>query len=256
MTGAELNGAVGVRAWSTELEEHATILVVEPDEAIISTLILELARERYRLVVARSGHEAIDTLAQAEPRLVMLALTLPDMGGLDVCAYIQTQASVPIVLVSGTGLEGEALASFQAGADGYLTKPYRWRELTARVGAALRRSPPVSRRDGGVWIVGDIELDAGRHEVRVGGRLVVFPLREFELLQALLSSAGKTWTREALMQRIWGETPLSGTKSVDVHVKRIRTRIEDDPSRPTRLLTVRGVGYKYAIADAPQRPPP
>ncbi|MDP9073759.1 MAG: response regulator transcription factor [Actinomycetota bacterium] len=252
--GPEADGAMVVASKPQNTKDGLAILVVEPDDATANAISLELARERYRLVIVRSGQQAIDSLTIVEPALVLLELALPDMGGLALCGHIHARDNSVIILVSGSGSEAEALASFEAGADGYLTKPYRWRELTARIAAVLRRRPPSLPRDGSVLVVGDIELDPGRHEVRVGGRLVTFPLREFQLLRALLSSPGKVWTREALMQRIWGEMPPSGTKSVDVHIKRIRARIENDPSHPIRLLTVRGVGYTYASPPNRMRP--
>ena len=230
---------------------RATILIVEPDKATAVRVTGVLVQEHYQTVSAETGRDAVALLAEVDPNLVLMEWALPDMAGLDLCRYIRAQGTIPVIVASESCSEGDAVASLEAGADGFLTKPYRWRELVARVGAALRRSPrSIRRRDGHVHVVGDITLDADRHEVWVGSREVELPLREFQVLEALLATAGKVWTREALMRRVWGETPASGTKSLAVHVARLRARIEDNPSSPTRILTVRGVGYSYAPGTA------
>ena len=223
-----------------------TILIVEPDEATLASAVTALGL-RFRTVATRSGQEAIGHLSEAEVDLVLVASALPDMGGACLCRHIRAHATSPVVIVAGQDTEADALASFTAGADGYVAKPYRLRELDARVHAALRRAPVRVRHDGEAIVVGDVTLNPERHEVRVRDRVVELPLREFQLLSVLLGQPGKIWSREALMRRIWVETPPSGTKSLDVHVRRIRGRIEDDPSRPSRILTVRGVGYRYAV---------
>lgn len=189
-------------------------------------------------------------MAALEPSLVLLELKLPDMEGLRLCEQIRVRDSPPIILIACGGSEAETLAGFEAGADGYVTKPYRLRELSARIHAALRRAPPSVPLDLMVLTVGDVTLDPSRHEVRVGGSKVDMPLREFELLNLFMTNPGKVLTREALMRRIWGRTPPSGTKSLDVHVRRIRAKIDGDQPSPSRIVTVRGVGYKYAA------PPP
>jgi len=227
-----------------------TILVVEPHEPTAMSVAAILGTG-FRTFTARSGREGIVCLKKTEPNLVLLALLLPDMEGLDLCRFIGSQPSPPVVFVAGRDVESNALASYAAGADGYLPTPYRLREVDARIRAALRRAPATVAHHGEVITAGEVTLSHESHEVRVRGRLVELPLREFELLGVLLARPGKIWGRDALMARIWGERPASGTKSLDVHVRRIRGRIEDDPSRPTRILTVRGVGYQYAVP-APQ----
>ena len=153
-------------------------------------------------------------------------------------------------MVSDTYSETDIVASLEAGADLHLIKPIRGRELAARIGAALRRCEQTpARRVGRVFVVGDVTLDADRHEVWVGARPLDLPMREFQVLEALVGSAGKVWTKEALMRRVWGETPPSGTKSLGVHISRLRARIENDPSSPTRILTVRGTGYTYRAGE-------
>jgi two-component system response regulator RegX3 len=219
-------------------------LVVEPDGPTAEEVVDVLGGD-FRTVIASSGAGAIEHLAVMEADLVLLAFSLPDGEGLDICRRLHDGPVVPVIFVAGLDAEGEALASYAAGADRYILKPYRLRELEARVRAALRRAPATIRHDGG-FSVGDVTVYLERHQVVVRERVVRLPLREFELLAVLIMSAGKVWSRESLMRRIWRETPASGTKSLDVHVRRIRTKIEDDPSQPTHILTVRGVGYRYA----------
>lgn len=226
-----------------------TVLVVQPDADVAEDLALMLALEGFRPVVVRSGAEALTRMATVDPSVVLVDFDLPDSGGgPGLCRQIRAQSGPPVIVLSRSDGEASVLASFDAGAADYMHQLSRLRELAARIRAALRRSPAPLRRHGEVLVVGDLELDVERHEVRVGGRAVKLPLREFQLLRVLLSSPGKTWTRLALMRRVWGETPPSGTKSLDVHVKRIRARIETDPAAPARILTVRGVGYRYAVA--------
>lgn len=188
----------------------------------------------------------MECLGRGDPNLALISFELPDMSGLGLCRHVRAQSSQAVIFVAGLDAEAESLASYGEGADGYIRKPYRLRELDARIKAALRHSPATDQLDGSAITVGDVTLDLERHKVLVRGRVVELPLREFELLSFLLTHPGKVWTREALMRRIWGETPPSGTKSLDVHVRRIRGRIEEFPSRPSRILTVRGVGYRYA----------
>jgi len=223
------------------------ILLVEPDQEMARSVAYSLERWSFQLIAAGTGREALSALATSEPTLVLLELVLPDMDGLDLCRQLRARADLPILVVSRHVSEAEALASFAAGADGYITKPYRLMELGARIRAALRRSPRPVLPDDSVLTVGDVTLNAGRHEVLVGGKTIEMPLREFELLSLLLSSPGKVWTRETLMRRLWRETPPSGTKSLDVHVRRIRARIESNSPTRSRIVTVRGVGYKYEM---------
>lgn len=226
-----------------------TILLVEPDELVAEDLARVLTLEGFRAVSARTGSEAISRMATVAPNIVLVDFDLPDAGGgAELCRQIRADGGPPVIVLSRSDGEASAMASFEAGADDYVHQLSRGQELAARVRAALRRSPRPIHDDSELLVVGDLELDVERHEVRVGGRAVKLPLREFQLLHVLLSSAGKTWSRTSLMRRVWGETPPSGTKSLDVHVKRIRARIEDDPQSPTRILTIRGVGYKYALA--------
>jgi len=224
-----------------------TVLLVESDEPTIEDVTAVLGKG-VRLIAARTGREAIERLATADAHLVLLTSSLPDMDVLDLCRRVRAFALSPLVFVGGSDSEPHILATYAAGADGYIPKPYRLRELDARIQAALRRAPAAHRYESAAVTVGHVTLSLASHEVRVRGSVVRMPLREFELLSVLLAGPGKTWSRGALMRRVWGETPPSGTKSLDVHVRRIRGRIEDDPTRPTRILTIRGVGYQYAVS--------
>lgn len=246
------------RLWpvSGPVPEGPTILLVEPDDGVAAGIALMLASEGFRSIVARSADEAMAQVSTADPSVVLVDYELPDAGGgPSLCRRIRTLGRTPVIVFSRSRGETFALASFDAGADDFMSQPTRLRELAARIRAALRRVPPRARPDKATLVIGDVELDVERHLVRVGGRPLTLPLREFELLSVLLSSAGKTWSRVALMRRVWGELPPSGTKSLDVHVKRIRDRIENDPSAPTRILTVRGVGYRYATSTPKLGPP-
>src|SRR5262245_30267201 len=176
---------------------------------------------------------------------------LPRMSGVDVCRELRTRSQVPIIMVTAKTAEIDAVVGLEVGADDYVTKPFRLRELVARVRAALRRAPRpgVERTDTDEMIeVGTIRVDVARHEVLVHGQLVPLPLKEFELLELLMLNAGRVLTRDVLIDRIWGPNYYGDTKTLDVHVKRLRSKIEDDPANPERIVTVRGVGYRYERA--------
>lgn len=229
-------------------ERLSTILAVEPDEPTAQQLAVALGREGYHVVLASSGREAMARFGVAKPNLVLLEMSLPDFAGVAICREIRARSTVPIILVSAGNDEADAVDGLDAGADHYVAKPYRPRELVARIRAAMRRGGPSAAEDV-VLTIGSVALDATRHEVTVRGRRVDLALREFDLLEVLMATAGRVWPRDALMRRVWGELPRSGTKSLDVHVKRIRKKIEDDPTAPTKLLTVRGVGYRYQTVE-------
>lgn len=228
-------------------DPRPTILIVDSDQVNLGEWIDRFSGERYRVFLTGCGAEAISLLADLDPDLVLMEWSLPDMTGARLCRHIRIRGSIPVLVMSAMYAESEMVTCLESGADGYLTKPIRWRELMARIAAALRRS-----RLGGfsinepIYEVRGITLDAERHEVWVGSRQLVLPLREFQLLEVLIASPGKVWTRAALMRRVWGETPDSGTKTLGVHIARLRSRIEDDPAAPNRILTVRGVGYTFA----------
>jgi len=228
------------------------ILVVDDEQSYRDALTVALQREGFLVDTAADGPEALARFAAARPALVLLDVMLPKMSGIDVCRELRTQSRVPIIMVTARDAEIDAVVGLEVGADDYIAKPFRLRELIARVRAALRRMPADD--DAGdrpdVVEVGDVRLDAGRHEVFVRGAAVPLPLKEFELLELLMENAGRVLTRDVLIDRIWGPNYFGDTKTLDVHVKRLRSKIEDDPTKPSRVVTVRGVGYRYERATA------
>jgi two-component system response regulator RegX3 len=226
------------------------VLVVEDEESFIEALVVGLKREGFLVKVARDGVEAVDAFDTVRPDLVLLDVMLPRLSGIDVCRELRSRSRVPIIMVTAKGGEIDTVVGLEVGADDYVTKPYRLRELVARMRAVLRRSPPSeSAAPGGdVLEVGDVRLDAERHEVYVRNVPVSLPLKEFELLELLLANAGRVLTRETLIDRVWGPNYVGDTKTLDVHVKRLRSKIEDDPGSPRRITTIRGLGYKFETA--------
>jgi two-component system response regulator RegX3 len=225
-----------------------TVLVVEDEDSFVDALTVGLKREGFRVHVARDGAEALVLFDSVRPDLVLLDVMLPKVSGIDVCREIRSRSRVPIIMVTAKGSEIDTVVGLEVGADDYVTKPYRLRELVARMRAVLRRVPRAVDDDatsGGVLEVGDVRLDPERHEVFVRGTEVSLPLKEFELLELLLANAGRVLTRETLIDRVWGPHYVGDTKTLDVHVKRLRSKIEETPSSPQRLVTIRGLGYKY-----------
>jgi two-component system response regulator RegX3 len=228
-------------------EPQATVLIVEDEESFVEALVVGLKREGFLVKVARDGAEAIDMFDVVRPDLLLLDVMLPKVSGIDVCREIRRRSRVPIIMVTAKASEIDTVVGLEVGADDYVTKPYRLRELVARMRAVLRRSPreetiPMS---GDALEVGDVALDPERHEVFVRSAQVTLPLKEFELLELLLANAGRVLTREMLIDRIWGPNYYGDTKTLDVHIKRLRSKIEDNPSSPRRITTIRGLGYKY-----------
>ena len=225
-----------------------TVLVVEDEEAFIEALTVGLRREGFEIEVARDGAEALDLFDVVRPDLVLLDVMLPTVSGLDVCRELRQRSDVPIIMVTAKTAEIDTVVGLEVGADDYVTKPYRLRELVARMRAVLRRQPrsgesPVEPTD--VLRHDGIELDSDSHEVRVHGELVSLPLKEFELLSLLMENAGRVLPRATLIDRVWGSDYVGDTKTLDVHIKRLRSKVEDDPSRPARIVTIRGLGYKF-----------
>jgi two-component system response regulator RegX3 len=230
------------------MPEAPLILVVDDEQSYRDALRIALEREGFRVEVAADGAEAIARFDAVRPALVLLDVMLPRITGIDVCRELRTRSQVPIIMVTARNAEIDAVVGLEVGADDYVTKPFRLRELVARVRAALRRG----RGDDGsvaqpdeVLEIGDVRLDAARHEVAVRGERVALPLKEFELLELLLANAGRVLTRDVLIDRVWGPNYYGDTKTLDVHVKRLRAKVEDDPGHPARIVTVRGVGYRY-----------
>ena len=200
--------------------------------------------------VARDGAEALDMFDDVRPDLVLLDVMLPKVSGLDVCRELRSRSRVPIIMVTAKGAEIDTVVGLEVGADDYVTKPYRLRELVARMRAVLRRRAddqpdPLSALADEVIEVGDVRVDHERHEVTIRGGEVRLPLKEFELLALLLENAGRVLTRETLIDRVWGADYVGDTKTLDVHIKRLRSKVESDPASPSRIVTIRGLGYKY-----------
>ena len=229
-----------------------SVLIVEDEDSFVDALMLGLTREGFRVSVARDGAEALDLFDDVQPDLVLLDVMLPKVSGLDVCRELRARSSVPIIMVTAKGAEIDTVVGLEVGADDYVTKPYRLRELVARIRAVLRRRsteevlvPAVAGDD--VIEVGDVRVDHERHEVFIRGEETRLPLKEFELLALLLENAGRVLTRETLIDRVWGADYVGDTKTLDVHVKRLRAKIEPDPGNPKHLVTVRGLGYKFEV---------
>ena len=228
-----------------------TVLVVEDEDSFIDALTVGLAREGFRVQVARDGAQALDLFDIVQPDLVLLDVMLPKVSGIDVCRELRSRSKVPIIMVTAKASEIDTVVGLEVGADDYVSKPYRLRELVARMRAVLRRVPvavPVGGSGGGEALaVGDVALDPDRHEVVIRGEEVSLPLKEFELLTILLENAGRVLPREVLIDRVWGHDYVGDTKTLDVHVKRLRAKVEPDPTAPTRIVTIRGLGYKYEM---------
>ncbi|MFM6980487.1 MAG: response regulator [Micrococcales bacterium] len=221
------------------------VLVVEDEQTLRETLAYLLEREGYEVEVAADGKQAIEQFVKTEPELILLDLMLPGLNGNDVCRQIRQTSNVPIIMLTAKDTELDKVLGLEIGADDYVTKPYSTRELLARMKAVLRRqvTPAVSNDD--LVEVGEVRIDLERHQVTVNGQVVQLPLKEFELLELLMVNVNRVLTRGQIIDRVWGSNYYGDTKTLDVHVKRLRSKIEDDPARPTRITTVRGVGYKF-----------
>jgi len=226
-------------------------LVVEDEEAFIDALVVGLQREGFGVEVARDGAEALSNFDKVDPDIVLLDVMLPKVSGTDVCREIRKKSQVPIIMVSAKGTEIDTVVGLEVGADDYIVKPYRIRELVARVRAALRRSTVGADGELGSSsgvTVGDISIDPDQHIVTVRGKLTKLPLKEFELLYVLMANAGRVMTRDTLIDRVWGSDYYGDTKTLDVHIKRLRSKVEVDPGSPVAILTIRGLGYKFERA--------
>jgi two-component system response regulator RegX3 len=226
-----------------------TVLLVEDEESFIEALQIGLKREGFRVEVARDGFEALERFDVVRPDIVLLDVMLPRISGIDVCRQLRKKSQVPIIMVTAKSAEIDTVVGLEVGADDYVTKPYRVRELVARMRAVLRRNqrdePEVAAMNPGSIAVGEVVLDPQEHLVSIRGESLSLPLKEFELLHILLANAGRVLPRETLIDRVWGSDYVGDTKTLDVHIKRLRGKVEDDPANPTRIVTIRGLGYKY-----------
>ncbi|HEX9683320.1 MAG TPA: response regulator transcription factor [Acidimicrobiales bacterium] len=233
------------------MADGPSVLVVEDEESFLEALQIGLRREGFRIHIARDGSEALTMFDALRPDLVLLDVMLPNVSGIDVCREIRKSSKVPIIMVTARGSEVDTVVGLEVGADDYVTKPYRLRELVARMRAVLRRAPSERAAPSvDVVAVGDVRVDVERHEVTIRGEEVQLPLKEFELLTLLLDHAGRVLTRDTLIDRVWGSDYVGDTKTLDVHIKRLRAKVERDPSHPERIVTIRGLGYKYQVPSA------
>jgi two-component system response regulator RegX3 len=222
------------------------ILIVEDEPSLAEPLAFLLEREGYETVIASDGRSALADFAAGGIDLVLLDLMLPGLPGTEVCRELRTRSNVPIIMLTAKDSEVDIVVGLELGADDYVTKPYSSRELLARIRAVMRRrDESAGDVDETVLEAGDVRMDVERHAVTVGGAEVAMPLKEFELLEFLLRNAGRVLTRGQLIDRVWGSDYFGDTKTLDVHIKRIRAKIESDPSNPSLLVTVRGLGYRF-----------
>ena len=221
------------------------VLVVEDEESFSDALSYMLGREGFEAVVAATGPDALAEFDRAGADIVLLDLMLPGLSGTEVCRALRSRSNVPIIMLTAKDSEVDKVVGLELGADDYVTKPYSARELVARIRAVLRRRGDIEAPADGALEAGPVRMDVERHVVAVDGEPVSLPLKEFDLLELLLRNAGRVLTRGQLIDRVWGSDYVGDTKTLDVHVKRLRAKIEPDPANPKHLVTVRGLGYKF-----------
>lgn len=222
------------------------ILLVEDESSLSEPLSFLLSREGFEVEIAEDGQLALDVFANGNFDIILLDLMIPKVPGTEVCRQIRTTSNIPIIMLTAKDTEVDKVVGLELGADDYVTKPYSTRELLARIKAVLRRNTKDDLQDDdGVIDIAGIRLDADRHTLHVQGALVAIPLKEFELLEYLMSNVGRVLTRGQLIDRVWGSDYYGDTKTLDVHIKRLRSKIEADPAEPVNLVTVRGLGYRF-----------
>ena len=224
------------------------ILIVEDEASFSEALEFLLGKEGFSVVTADNGAEALRKFDQGGIDLVLLDLMIPEVSGTEVCRQIRSKSRVPIIMLTAKDSEDDKVVGLEIGADDYVTKPYSSRELVARIRAVLRRNHGEDvEATPGVLVVGEVRMDIDRHQVSVNGAPVSLPLKEFELLEFLMRNAGRVLTRMQLIDRVWGSDYVGDTKTLDVHIKRLRAKIESDPANPTLIQTARGLGYKMEL---------
>jgi two-component system response regulator RegX3 len=221
------------------------VLVIEDEESFRDALKFMLSREGFDVILAPNGADGMKLFDSMNPDLVLLDLMLPEVSGTDVCKYIRTKSNTPVIMLTAKDTEIDKVVGLELGADDYVTKPFSTRELLARIKAVLRRGGEMENDFVGAVEVGPIRMDVERHVLSVNGESVAMPLKEFELLEFLMRNSGRVLTRGQLMDRVWGSNYVGDGKTLDVHVKRIRSKIEPDPANPVHLTTVRGLGYRF-----------
>ena len=222
------------------------ILIVEDEDSVLDPLELLLSKEGFSIETARNGREGLDKFWKVSPDLVLLDIMLPEVSGTEVCRQIRAKSNVPIIMLTAKDTEVDKVVGLELGADDYIVKPYSKAELVARIKAVLRRGAGEhSTGDGGVITAGPVTIDVDRHAVSIAGESISLPLKEFELLEFLVRNSGRVLTRTQLIDRVWGSDYFGDTKTLDVHVKRLRAKIEKDPANPVYIQTIRGLGYKF-----------
>lgn len=232
---------------ATRTEPRHRVLIVEDEPSLVESISYALELEGYEVLAAVTGREGVEQARIGNPSVILLDVMLPESSGLDVCRQIRSTSDVPIIMLTARDSEADKVAGLELGADDYVTKPFSMRELMARVRAQIRRSSRTGTfaENNEVLRGASIEIDVDAHEVRVDGRSVDLRPKEFDLLESLMRRKNRLATRDALIDDVWGPSYFGDTKTLDVHIKRIRQKIEDDPAHPTRVVTVRGLGYKF-----------
>ena len=222
------------------------VLIVEDEESLADPLAFLLRKEGFEASIVNDGAQALPTFERVSPDIVLLDLMLPGMSGTEICKALRARSNVPVIMVTARDTEIDKVVGLELGADDYVTKPYSARELIARIRAVLRRGadPTEEDLDFAVLEAGPVRMDVERHTVAVNGEPITLPLKEFDLLEYLMRNAGRVLTRGQLIDRVWGVDYVGDTKTLDVHVKRLRSKIEPDSANPKHLITVRGLGYK------------
>lgn len=223
------------------------VLVVEDEQSLREPLVFMLKKEGYEVIEAENGQVAIEKFELQGADIILLDLMMPKLDGNQVCKQIRLSSNVPIIMLTAKDSEVDKVVGLEIGADDYVTKPYSTRELLARMKAVLRRKIEPSVEADSVLIAGELRLDSDRHQVTLSGKQIAFPLKEFELLELLMENVNRVLTRGQIIDRVWGANYFGDTKTLDVHIKRLRSKIEEDPARPKYIQTVRGLGYKFEI---------
>jgi len=222
------------------------ILIVEDEESVLDPLELLLSKEGFTIETARDGREALEKFAKTNPDLILLDLMLPEVSGTEVCRQIRAKSQVPIIMLTAKDTEVDKVVGLELGADDYVVKPYSKAELVARIKAVLRRNnADAFVNQGGSISAGPVVIDVERHQVSINGENIALPLKEFEFLESLVKNSGRALTRTQLIDRVWGSDYFGDKKTLDVHVKRLRAKIEKDPANPVYIQTIRGLGYKF-----------
>lgn len=227
-----------------------TVLLVEDEESYREPLMFKLERDGFKVIAVADGLKAVEEFDRSQVDIVLLDLMLPGMSGTEVCRELRQRSQVPVIMLTAKDSEIDKVVGLELGADDYVTKPYSYRELLARMRAVLRRGGVVDEpAEASTLTVGRVSMNVDRHELRVAGEDVAMPLREFELLEMFLRNPDRVLTRSQLIDRVWGPNYVGDTKTLDVHVKRVRAKIEENPKKPVLLQTVRGLGYKMVTPE-------